>query len=74
MDGWMDGWMGGWAQLLAFELMKFYSYSVPKTLSFLGQGLMNLNIPPQRGGPIVGHQNKIVIFLNKALMILIKFQ
>jgi hypothetical protein len=43
---WMDGWLDGQAHLLAPELLKFYSYSIPKTLTVLGQGLMNLNIPP----------------------------
>jgi hypothetical protein len=72
----VDGWMGKQAHLLEPELLKFYSYSVPKTSSVLGLGLMNLNIPPhpQRRGLLVVPQNKMVIFLNRATMILIDAQ
>lgn len=58
-------WMDWCVHLIAPELVKFLSYSVPKSLSVPGRCLMNLNIPNKEGvlylGPKINDSDSILV-------------
>jgi hypothetical protein len=64
------------ASLVPEWLGRFYSYSVFKSLFFVGQCPLDLKMlgPPKRGAVRMGPRNKTKIFAYMALMFSIKFQ